>query len=271
MKDVALITLHGMGKVDWEYHRELENWLRDDLSAAWDRVSFKVVHYAYFLQQPQDLLWERMLRDTDNELDSTRLRKFLLFGFGDAAALEYSARQPGPNTKYLQVQREIQAVLRQAYLELGRDHRKPVVIIAQSLGCQVISSYLWDAGTGKYIFDLMAGIGADEREFLRLRSLRNLYTTGCNIPIFASGLDRPTCFDRPNALFQWNNYYDADDVLGWPINQLGDTYHFVRDHPINAGNLLTSWNPLSHTGYWGDRDLLRPLADTLRQLINSSP
>ncbi|WP_299594199.1 hypothetical protein [uncultured Microbulbifer sp.] len=270
MKDVALITLHGMGKVDWHYHSELENRLRNDLGADWERVSFKVVNYAYFLQQPQNILWERMLRDTDNELDATRLRKFLLFGFGDAAALEYSARQAGPNTKYLQVQREIQAQLSQAFEELGRDHRKPVVIIAQSLGCQVISSYLWDAGTGKYIFESMAGIDAGEREFVKLRSLRNLVTTGCNIPIFASGLDRPTCFDRPNPQFQWDNYYDADDVLGWPMNQLGNTYHFVRDHPINAGNLLTSWNPLSHTGYWSDDDVLLPLAEKLRQLLTAT-
>ena len=267
MKDVALITLHGMGQVDWNYHRGLELGLQQRLGSAWDRVAFKVVHYGKFLQDPQDSLWANMLRDTANELDATRLRKFMLFGFGDAGSLEYSAHQSGSDTKYMLVQKEIRANLRLAYEELGRDASKPVVIIAQSLGCQVISNYLWDAGTGNYIFQHMAGIGADEQAFLRLRSLRHLVTTGCNIPLFISGLEPRVCFDRPNNQFEWDNYYDPDDVLGWPLNQLGPSYHFVRDHDINAGGLLTFWNPLSHTGYWSDDDLLTPLANKLRDLM----
>lgn len=267
MKRVALITLHGMGQVDWNYHHALEQGLQQRLGPDWDRVAFKVVHYAKFLQDPQDILWADMLRDTANELDATRLRKFMLFGFGDAGSLEYSAHQSGNNTKYMLVQKEIRAVLRQAYVELDRDASRPVVIVAQSLGCQVISNYLWDAGTGKYIFQQMAGIGADEQEFLRLRSLRHLVSTGCNIPLFISGLDQRVCFDRPNSQFEWDNYYDPDDVLGWPLNQLGPSYHFVRDHDINAGGPLTFWNPLSHSGYWSDGDVLQPLANKLRNLL----
>ena len=65
-----------------------------------------------------------------------------------------------------------------------------------------------------------------------------------------------------------DNFFDEDDVLGWPIDQLGYIHHFVKDRPINAGNLFTSRNSLSHTGYWSDRDLLHPLADILRHWTN---
>lgn len=50
--------------------------------------------------------------------------------------------------------------------------------------------------------------------------------------------------------------YDADDVLGYPLNIL-ESYAkagFCEVKLINAGGLLTSWNPLSHAKYWSDDD-----------------
>ena len=46
----------------------------------------------------------------------------------------------------------------------------------------------------------------------------------------------------------------------------------MTDHPINAGGgimewMLKSWNPLSHSQYWGDDDVLDPLEEHLRALL----
>ena len=61
---------------------------------------------------------------------------------------------------------------------------------------------------------------------------------------------------------KWDNYFDEDDVLGYPLKPIGASYDKAvnRDIAINAGTWLTSWNPLSHEGYWTDDDLISPTA-----------
>lgn len=265
MKEVALITLHGMGKIKPSYFSDLEDGLKKQLGSDWSKISFQNVQYAPILQEPQDELWKDIVTTPENDIDSTKLRQFFLFGFGDAGSLEYSAHNNA--VKYIQVQKEIQTALMHAYLDFEKDKTKPVVIIAQSLGCQVISNYLWDAEHDKYIFSDTDNIDQDEHEFLKLKSLRNLVTTGCNIPLFISGIEKRVCFAKPNDQFRWDNYYDPDDVLGWPLRQLGDTFSIVNDHDINAGGLFTSWTPFSHGKYWSDKDVIRPLANTLMNLL----
>ena len=143
-----------------------------------------------------------------------------------------------------------------------------MVIVAQSLGCQVISNYLWDAGKHQHIFKDTGNDNSDQTEFLKLKSLKRLVTTGCNIPLFIGGLKKRECFKIPNDDgFVWGNFYDPDDVLGWPLRQLGPTCDFISGHAINAGGLLSSWNPLSHTKYWTDGDMLDPIAGVLHGLL----
>ncbi|MCV6610507.1 MAG: hypothetical protein OIF55_07030 [Amphritea sp.] len=266
MKDVALITLHGMGREKDGYYADLEAGLKKQLGDQWYRVSFQNVYYARVLQQPQDRLWQAMMAEPENSLDGTKLRQFLLFGFGDAGSLEHSAHKD--KVKYIKVQEAIQSALKKAYIDLGGDPTKPVIIIAQSLGCQVISNYLWDAEHDKFIFENPAVDDPDELVFLKLKSLSNLMTTGCNIPLFISGIENRECFAPPNDYFRWDNFYDADDVLGWPLKQLGSSFSIVHDHDINAGGLFTAWNTFSHGKYWSDKDVIKPLA---RALLDQMP
>lgn len=266
MKEVALITLHGMGKVKPSYFSDLEDGLKSALNSDWQRISFQNVQYAPILQEPQNTLWNDMVASPTNDLNATKVRRFFLFGFGDAGSLEYSAHND--KIKYIAVQQAIQSSLTKAFLDLGQDKTKPVVIIAQSLGCQVISNYLWDAEHNKYIFEKTHNINADQLDFLKLKSLNKLITTGCNIPLFISGISDRKCFRKPNTHFEWDNYYDPDDVLGWPLRQLGPTFKIVADHNINTGGMFTSWNPLSHCQYWSDKNIVRPLANKLLNLMS---
>ena len=265
MKDVALITLHGMGKVKPNYFSDLEDELRNQIGNEWTRVSFQNVQFAPALQKPQNTLWREMITEQENDLDATKLRQFLLYGFGDAGSLEYSAHTN--QVKYIGVQKEIQKALSHAFLDFEQDKSKPVVIVAQSLGGQVISNYLWDAEKNKYIFENTDGVDPDKLDFLKLKSLHNLVTTGCNIPVFISGISKRQCFKKPNSKFKWDNYYDPDDVLGWPLRQLGPSYRIVNDHDVNVGGVFTAWNPFSHGKYWSDSDVVRPLANTLLNLL----
>jgi hypothetical protein len=67
--------------------------------------------------------------------------------------------------------------------------------------------------------------------------------------------------------FQWDNYYDPDDVLGWPLSQLGEVFTEIKDHHINVGDILTSWSPALRTRYWSDRDVLGSLANILKGFL----
>ena len=262
MKDVGLITLHGMGKVKTNYYSELEEILKRKLGPDWTRVSFQNVQYAPEFQEPQDELWRNMTTNPNNDLDATKIRQFFLFGFGDAGSLEYSAHN-NPE-KYLNIQREIRKAIDHVFLDFEEDISKPIVIIAHSLGCQVISNYLWDGANDNYIFENDDTSNQNKANFRKLVSLENLITTGCNIPLFISGLVNRECFSKPNDNFVWDNYYDPDDVLGWPLRQLGESYNIVNDHHINAGGLFSSWNPACHGEYWGDSDVTTPLAHILK-------
>lgn len=264
MKKIALITLHGMGEYKPNYYVELREKLIKKFASDWEQIAFHPVQYASVFQDPQNQLWDDMNSEPTNELDFVKLRKFMLFSFGDAGSLAHSS---GQNTdKYIEVQKSIVAALNLAYSEVGPDG--PVVILAQSLGCQVISNYIWDAEMSKNYFDSYVEPNEGKRNFMKLRTLTNLITTGCNIPMFNSGLANRQCFSKPNDEFKWDNYYDADDVLGWPLKQLGQSFNvLVKDHEINAGNIFSSWSPFSHGKYWNDKDVLNPLTSILRSKL----
>lgn len=266
MKEIALITLHGMGEKDeTPYYTDLEVGLIHALGDDWDRVSFQNVNYASVFQNPQNDLWGKIINEPSNDIDMKELRKFFLFGFGDAGSLEASAH--GNKVEYLAVQECIQMALKCAFVESDHNPDIPVVIIAHSLGCQVISNYLWDASKHTYIFKDSDSSNEAESRFLKLGSLRNLITTGCNIPLFIGGIRDPKSFQPPES-FEWDNYYDADDVLGWPLRQLGSSYEYINDHAINSGGLFTSWNPLCHNQYWSDRDIIQTLSDKISLILN---
>ena len=66
----------------------------------------------------------------------------------------------------------------------------------------------------------------------------------------------------------WLNFYDKDDVIGYPLKTLNAAYGkaVTQDHEINAGGPATSWSPASHLEYWTDNDVTKPIAESLAQV-----
>jgi hypothetical protein len=245
------------------------------------------VFYQDILQPNQEAVWDRTRAMSSVHYD--RLRQFVLFGFGDAAGLEN--RKEFDGSAYELAQLEIARTLYLARQRCGATN-VPLVLLAHSLGCQVLSSYIYDAqkahkiaiGQAQPGADVRAGIWKDdiqrfataisgkpaltqdEIDFLRCDSCTALVTTGCNIPVFVASHKNMDVIpiDPPNGGdFAWVNVFDPDDVLGWPLEPLSDGYRaLVEDRSINAGRgmvdwILKSWNPLSHELYWEDPEVLK--------------
>jgi hypothetical protein len=266
-KKVVLMTIHGMGDTDADYFQKLKKRVKKELDTDWDEVAFGSVYFQPLLQDNQEAYFARVR----SRLDYRKFRKFILYGFSDAGGLEYSRTLP--DSIYKEVQRTIFDALGDVWNNI--DPAASVVFIAQSLGGQVLSNYIWDAakyGTISYGIwgEDHSALPQDELAFRQLKSLDVLMTTGCNIPIFVAGLKRANIkpIAKPNPDFVWENYFDEDDILGWPLQDLSDEYDaLVEDKEINAGGFLTSWTPLSHTKYWKDKDVINPLAEHLRRLM----
>lgn len=274
-----------MGRTRREYDRDLRREIRRRLGPRSRSLHFGRIYYQDILQSNQNRIWKLVA----GKLSWDVLREFILFGFADAVGLE--AHKDRSNSVYTRAQISIARALFAARTALGGD--KPIVILAQSLGGQVLSNYLWDAqqhqkkspvsygiwrkpqSFAQEIGASTAHLSAAEINFLSGGTLRYLYTTGCNIPIFvaAHASTNIVPIKKPRHDFEWHNYYDKDDVLGWPLEELSKAYSvLVTDHRINAGQgflgwLLKSWNPASHNEYWGDDDVLDDLEAHLRSLL----
>ncbi len=282
-KKAAFITIHGMGKTDANYSADLFTELSKRLKEKADCVHLGSVYYQGILQPNEERVWAKV----QEGLGWSSLREFLLFGIADAAGLESGKEKPG--SVYEQAQVAIAKELWSARNEVGED--SPVVFLAHSLGCQVLSCYLWDASQSAAGKPVSVGIWKDinafgssitggsglppgDITFLQGKTLRTLFTTGCNIPVFVAAHAKTDIrpFPKPNDTFAWHNFYDKDDVLGWPLTDLSDEYKSsVFDKQVNAGGgvwgwITKSWNPMSHNQYWADSEILDPLEAVLRSL-----
>ncbi|MCZ6885954.1 MAG: hypothetical protein O7E53_06305, partial [Alphaproteobacteria bacterium] len=185
-RKIAVIAVHGMGDTDKDYAEPLKNNLKSMLKPAeWAQIHFDRIWYQDILQVNEEKLFKR----SKSQLDGRFLRKFLLYGISDAAGLEYSRTKVGG--VYEVTQKRIFDVMGTAYQALGQQ-LAPVVMVAQSLGGQVISNYIWDAQKVPVPWGVWrnqhAGLSNDDKKFRRFETLRTLFTTGCNIPLFVGGL-----------------------------------------------------------------------------------
>ena len=278
-KKVAFLAIHGMGDTQITFADKLQSKLANRLGSKWADVYFDTAYYANIFQEHQSKLFSRI--KANDEIDWIALRRFMLFGFSDAAGFLRKCEEEG--SPYEQVQEIILDALDRCYDEVGPD--ADIVIIAQSLGCNVISNFIWDAqalepkfGAWRYGGFEDSPPGSMLDKFRRLKKLKLLYFTGCNIPIFVAGIPqariKAISSSSKGYSFKWKNFYDPDDPLGWPLKNLTtkDAKESYRrevneDIVINTGNLFRSWNPLSHTTYWNDNDVINPLVTDIERLL----
>ena len=207
---IGILTVHAMGDQTPDFDSDLRKGLLARLDAEARRdIRFKGIYYQDLLQVQQEAILERM---KPSKLRWRGTRRFFMQSFSDATTYQY--RSTYKSSVYSKVHNRIRDLVDELSKELGSEEC-PLVIIAQSLGCHVISNYIWDAQRARAIWK-----DQPPTEFQKLGTTEHMLTTGCNIPFFVSGFDDIQAITPPNGRFRWTNFYDRDDVLGWPLKPL---------------------------------------------------
>lgn len=262
-KKLIILTIPGIGTQKVGYSNDFHDDLLKHTKGSELEGNIRVLETFPFsetqIDKNQNAMYERL--DAPNKLGGILTpRRFTMSAFGDGVTFERDASAPDSN--YKKVHRYLRKSIREANELLKSFDSGKLIIVTSSMGAHLLSTYIWDADYGKGIF-ADSPATADED----LHNLVHLSSVGCNIPLFVSGLPESqiVAFDKTKraAGFTWDNYYDRNDVLGWPLKQLSVSYeNVVTDYEINTGLYLGS-----HTRYWDDNDFTKPFTDKLKELF----
>jgi len=265
MADLCIAVIHGMGSQKPNYSIPMRDEINNRLGAASSRVKWKEIYWANILEQREkDYL---TAANVNNDLDWIRLRRFMVSAFGDASA--YRKTNDPNNSAYHDIHEKIRVAI--ADLDDGSD--APLVVMAHSLGGHIMSNYIYDMQKPG------STVAAGLNDFQQMKTLAGMITFGCNIPFFTLAYrkadihpihfpgDALTPAQKNKA--KWLNFYDPDDVLGYPLKAINQRYDRVvtDDIAINVGGILSSWNPMSHQKYWTDNDFTKPVMRFLQSVL----
>jgi len=267
MPDVAVAVIHGMGSQGSDFAEPLieelsqrvQNQGKDPARIAWQSI------YWADLLDGAELAYLRRAKNRA-DLDYLRLRRFVVTAFGDAVA--YQQVTSPHNTTYQDIHGRVREAIHELYVGGLGSQPKPLIVLAHSMGGHILSNYIWDAQKEH---------STAVPPFERMNWLSGLVTFGCNLPLFSFAYSQvaPIQFPPPRLRedlkekSRWLNFYDPDDILGYPLKPISEEYGEVvtRDIAINAGGIFSSWNPLSHNGYWTDNGFTRPVARLIASFL----
>ncbi len=282
-QQLAVAIVHGIGSQGPNFSDAMQAKLverfaaraRITFASANDVLQFQPVYWAPVLSKRETKLWSK-LTDGKN-LDWTAMRRFMVEFAADAIAY-----QPMPSER--NVYADVHGVFADALSNVARRAGPdvPLVVIAHSLGTVIASNYFYDLQESPKRAsakrpDLVpksvrAKIGDTPLE--RGETLSWLFTMGSPIGLWSLRYENPDFgvpIRVPSEAFTeehrelrcgWVNLYDEDDVIAYPLKDLYPGA-ILEDAQVNVGNLLSSWNPLSHGGYWTDADVTDRIAGDL--------
>jgi hypothetical protein len=265
--ELAVIVIHGMGSQSPGFADEMIDEMNDrvsDLNKDPDKIAWRSIYWAD-ITEPRQL---KYLRDAkrSNDLDFVSLRKFMLTAFGDASG--YRKVDSSHNTTYERIHERISESIKDIYESDLGSSPKPMIVLAHSLGGHIMSNYIWD---------MQHSTDSSLSDFERMNYLSGIVTFGCNIPLFTFAFNEVVPIDFPptplpvelKSKAKWFNYYDPDDVLGYPLKPINSQYKQTvnKDVAINVGGILSSWNPMSHGKYWTDNDFTIPVSKHIAKFL----
>ncbi len=265
---IAVAVVHGIGRQAPKFAEEVNEAIqRHCHGTCGTDVVIRPVYWAPAMQQKEDALWDRLTAGGIGNFKD--LRRLMIDYVADALAYQPTAYD---RKTYDDIHVEYAKTLRTLAAEAGEN--APLCIVSHSLGTVISSNFIYDLQKPELISDqVCAEMGDTPLE--RGETLNFLYTLGSPLALWSlrfRNFGRPIAVPPPQLADHypdlqsaWINYYDKDDLIGFPLRELCPAYKRAvsADREVNVGNLLTSWNPLSHTAYLDDQDVIRPIAESL--------
>ncbi|MBR2564800.1 MAG: chemotaxis protein [Paenibacillus sp.] len=273
MTRIAVMVIHGLGMQKENYADKLITCLSREMDrvmvlpgAADLMLDIEPVFWADVFEEREDVLFQQLVRSQG--LNYQTLRRFIIHYLADAVAYQPVENQ-GHN--YDAVHR----TLNRAMHELSRRNgpEAPLCVVAHSLGAVIASNFFYDlqfpsSSRTPYIVDTNSALERGD-------TLTNFYTFGTTLPLWSLRYDhfsRPihvpsSTVDRyfPGLEGEWINFYERNDILGYPLRPIDPAYASAvkEDIEVHVGGLATSWNPLSHGGYFTSKHMNRRIAQGL--------
>ncbi len=265
-KSLGVLVIHGMGDHRPNFADRLIRHLNKGLGKLKSRVVFQACHWSPILQAQQDITWQRMV-DGGLRMDLRRLRRWIISALGDPATY-LSGFFKDDRPVYAEIHERVRSSLQALEPNLDPAGRKPLMVLAHSLGSVIFSNYIWDQTHEAVI---------GKTPFEKTETLTSFITYGSNIPLFLPPAPPTKCIRFPSdklppelaAVAAWDNLYDPDDVLGYPLADVWDETQgtVIHDRTINVGPWPKSGTPLAHTSYDADADFVDVVVDRMKKIL----
>lgn len=268
---LGVLIIHRIGSQDDKFANPMIEELKERISNH-DGIRWQPIYWAPILSRKENNLL-RQLFPEGKPPHWFGLREFVMNYIGDATAYRYipisSSKRKKMNDTYGKIHDRVHNAISRLRKRLGSAD-KPVIVMAHSLGSVIMSDYVWDRQKKQY------GDPYGRTKFERMETLSGLITFGSPIPLFTLAY-RPvksikfpakTLPENLRKKAKWLNFYDSDDVFGWPLKHLSRSYQnaVTDDFPINVG--LT---PLCHHEYWTDDNFTEPVAEYISEILKVCP
>ena len=276
-QSIAVAIVHGTGRKEPDFADEMIDILHEKFPAHLStdeknnaNLVIEPVYWADLTRKREDEIWEKVKKS--GPMDNLNIRRFIFNVTGDTLAYQPSE---GRRELYVGVHDRMADAFEKLVDKAGP--KAPLCIFAHSMGTIVAHNFLYDMQNeeeGTY-----QGPNRAETPLERSDTLSLFVTCGSPLAIWRLRFGDDYKAIRfpgdeveelyPNLKPKWLNVYDQDDVLGYPITELTEDYKqlaadgYLEDQPRDVGAFWKSWNPLSHKGYFRDKDSINTLAGHL--------
>lgn len=273
---LAVAIIHGAGTPEENFademieklRKEFSKQLSEEIIGASDQLVFHPVYWSKVFETEEKELWKRLQKG--GEMNFNSLRVFTTQFLADAIAYQ-------PTTTMDDNYDKVHSILAQSLRLLAEQAGPgaPLCAIGHSLGCVVASNYFYDLQFNHSRIGTMTRKNIQNYPIEKGETLTLLYTLGNPLALwtlrysdFGHPIQIPSSLlakHYPDLQGEWLNFYDRDDVLAYPLKALNEKYmtSVTKDIEVNAGGLLKSWNPFSHSEYMTDEEVIRPIVDGL--------
>jgi hypothetical protein len=261
---LGVLIIHGVGSQEDCFAQPMIDHLKEKLSES-DRtkICWKPVWWAHLLDRKEDILLRELFPEGDSNswFDWFKLRAFVMNYVGDLIAYRYLPNISDPTKERNEIYEVIHEIVHDSIVEIKNELRSedtPIIVMAHSLGSVIMFDYIRDRQN--HLDEDTYGHTPLEG----METLAGFITFGSPYTLFTLANKPVLSINFPlGKKAKWLNFYDEDDVLGWPLKDLPVCKHCtIEDKPISVG-----WNPRCHNEYWTNDNFTKPVAKYISDIL----